>query len=627
MSDFAAQFNAALKKAMSRSEAAAIAGRASAAARRAKAGGGSGQTTDIQAATDKAKRLIAANPGKYGPKGAKGKGKAKAGKAKDPKAEAAKAKEKADRAAEHAQRQKEHAEDRAQHQADREQRAKEHAQAQAEHAQSRAEHEQDRAARQQQQAARAKQQAAKAKSKGKHKAKAPAARTQKMAKAADLTPTWHGWAEITKVDEEQRIVYGVATCEAPDDQPGIYKGEQYQGDIVSSDAMRDATPDYMQFANIREMHQPIAAGTCVHLDTKGGRTDIAAHVVDDGSWKKVKAGVLKGFSIGGKMEDAEIVKIDGAPYRRITKLKLTEISLVDRPANSAARITLFKGADMSDELATTDDSADLAKAADPTKAIALLQQLRNDAETGGDMDAADEYTAAIRSVAQAAGIATTAADDEDADLSDDESALAMDDGGDDTGDVAMAASVGDLRKAHPELSDEGLIALLLKGTTQSAAAITKRGMVLSSANLSHAKTAHDALQKMTGGAVCAPNNGQPNGIAMAATLAPDDLAKAFTPVFDGIAKGLEKIGVDVSGLAKRLEHIEAQPAPGGPAARVVPIEKVLPGGDPPAAPSTEVVELNALRKLRDNATDDITRKALADEITKREIRNVYRPIE
>jgi hypothetical protein len=164
MSDFAAQFNAALKKAMSRSEAAAIAGRASAAARRAKAGGGSGQTTDVQAATDKAKRLIAASPGKYGPKGAKGKGKGKA-KAKDPKAEAAKAKEKADRAAEHAQRQKEHAEDRAQHQADREQRAKEHAQAQAEHAQSRAEHEADRATRQKQQAERAKQQAAKAKGK------------------------------------------------------------------------------------------------------------------------------------------------------------------------------------------------------------------------------------------------------------------------------------------------------------------------------------------------------------------------------------------------------------------------------------------------------------------------------
>jgi hypothetical protein len=68
---------------------------------------------------------------------------------------------------------------------------------------------------------------------------------------------------------------------------------------------------------------------------------------------------------------------------------------------------------------------------------------------------------------------------------------------------------------------------------------------------------------------------------MAATLAPDDLAKALTPAFDGIAKGLEKIGVDVSGLTKRLEHLESQPAPGGPAARVVSIEKVLPGGSRP----------------------------------------------
>jgi hypothetical protein len=441
---------------------------------------------------------------------------------------------------------------------------------------------------------------------------------------------WHGWAEITKVDEEKRFVYGIASSELPDNEPGIWKGESYQGDIISSAAMRDAAPDYLKYPAIREMHQPLAAGTAVHFAVNGAETEIGAIIIDDQAWAKVVNKVYRGFSIGGKCKDAEIVKIDGRPFRKVTKLELTEISLVDRPRNPQASITLFKGADMAEQDDATEvaDSTELAKAADPTKAIALLQQLRNDAETGGDMDAADEYTAAIRSVAQAAGIATTTADDEDADLSDDENALTMDDGGDDPdAAMAMAASVGDLRKAHPELSDEGLIALLLKGTTQSADSITKRGMALSGANLAHAKTAHDALQKMTGGAVCAPNNGQPNGIAMAATLAPDDLAKAFTPVFDGIAKGLEKIGVDVSGLAKRLEHIEAQPAPGGPAARVVPIEKVLPGGDPPAAPSTEVVELNALRKLRDNATDDITRKALADEITKREIRNVYRPIE
>jgi hypothetical protein len=463
--------------------------------------------------------------------------------------------------------------------------------------------------------------------------KSPPKKTKKMMsaplqKAADLTPTWHGWAAITKVDEEKRFVYGIASSELPDNEPGIWKGESYQGDIISSAAMRDAAPDYLKYPAIREMHQPSAAGTAVHFAVNGAETEIGAIIIDDQAWAKVVNKVYRGFSIGGRCKDAEIVKIDGRPFRKVTKLELTEISLVDRPRNPQASITLFKGVDMAEQDDATEvaDSTELAKAADPTKAIALLQQLRNDAETSGDMDAADEYTAAIRSVAQAAGIATTAEDDEDADLSDD-SALALDDGGDDTGDVAMAASVGDLRKAHPELSDEGLITLLLTGTTQSAAAITKRGAMLSSANLSHAKTAHDALQKMTGGAVCAPNNGQPNGIAMAATLAPDDLAKALTPAFDGIAKGLEKIGVDVSGLTKRLEHLESQPAPGGPAARVVSIEKVLPGTEPPAAPSTEEAELSLLRKLRDSATDDTTRKALADDITKREIRKVYRPIE
>lgn len=697
MSELRRQINTTLSrlsKAMSRSEAASIAGKASAAKRKANAGGGSGQTTDIAAATDKAKRLIAANPGKYGPKGAKGKGKAKAGaKPKDPAAAKAKAEKESQAKAEHEQRQKEHTEDRAQRATDREQKAKEHEQSRAEHAQDRAqkqqEHATDRAAKAKQQAAKEKSSSGKKSSSGDAKRQEKADKQQAQAELSDaagalanggqlteaqtqrlvteglaqprkfggieltpagrsaakrrpapkpggpismhkaLTPvsSWHGWAEITKVDSEEHIVEGIASTDAVDTQPGVWKGETYEGDVIDPEAITAALPDYMQWGALREMHQPSAVGTVVKAEVIDGKLHIRAKIVDAAAWKKVEAGVYKGFSIGGKCLHALLEKLGLRTIRRVVKMALTEISLVDRPANPDARILLFKGADMDSEQIATEvaDDTELAKAADPTKAIALLQQLRNDAETGGDMDAADEYTAAIRSVAQAAGIATTAADDEDADLGDD-SDLAMDDGSadDGTGDVAMAASVADLRKAHPELSDEGLIALLLKGTAQSANSITKRGMALSGANLSHAKTAHDALQKMTGGAVCAPA-GQPRqmaGIQMADTLAPGDLAKALSPAFDGIAKVLEQNGVQMETLAKRLEHLESQPAPGGPAVRVV--EKVLPG-EVLHAPSTEATELDALRKVRDSATDDTVRKAVANEITLRELRNVYRP--
>ena len=134
----------------------------------------------------------------------------------------------------------------------------------------------------------------------------------------------HFYAEICKVDDEKRMVYGYASTEAMD----------VQGEIVTKDAMAAALEDYMRFANIREMHQPSAVGVAksAEIDDKG--TFISAHVVDDSAWSKVKAGVYKGFSIGGKA----LEKVDNV----INALRLTEISLVDRPANPEALITLWK---------------------------------------------------------------------------------------------------------------------------------------------------------------------------------------------------------------------------------------------------------------------------------------------
>ena len=117
----------------------------------------------------------------------------------------------------------------------------------------------------------------------------------------------HFYAEICKVDDEKRMVYGYASTEALD----------VQGEIVTKQAMAEALEDYMRFANIREMHQPSAVGVAksVEMDDKG--TFISAHVVDDSAWSKVKAGVYKGFSIGGKA----IEKVDNV----INALRLTEI--------------------------------------------------------------------------------------------------------------------------------------------------------------------------------------------------------------------------------------------------------------------------------------------------------------
>jgi phage head maturation protease len=132
-----------------------------------------------------------------------------------------------------------------------------------------------------------------------------------------------------KKDGDQRIVEGYATTEALDSQ----------GEIIKSEAIEKALPDYMKFANIREMHQPSAVGKTISakMDKNKRGLEIAAKVVDPIAWEKVKEGVYNGFSIGGR-----IVKRVGNVIHEVI---LNEISLVDRPANPEAVFSLVKMAD------------------------------------------------------------------------------------------------------------------------------------------------------------------------------------------------------------------------------------------------------------------------------------------
>ncbi len=135
------------------------------------------------------------------------------------------------------------------------------------------------------------------------------------------------YAEITKVDADERIVSGYASTEALDSQ----------NEIVTRAALEGALPGWLKFGNIREMHQPSAVGVAVkaHFDDVG--LLLEAHIVDDAAWKKVTAGVYKGFSIGGRVKGR-----DKANKAIITDMDLTEISLVDRPANPEALIDVWK---------------------------------------------------------------------------------------------------------------------------------------------------------------------------------------------------------------------------------------------------------------------------------------------
>ena len=146
------------------------------------------------------------------------------------------------------------------------------------------------------------------------------------------------YAEISKMeaqDDGTVKVWGYASSEAVDSD----------GEIIAAEAMKAAIPDYMKFGAVREMHGSNAAGTAIEINVEDdGRTFFGAHIVDPVAVTKVKTGVYKGFSIGGS-----VTARDELNKSQITGLKLTEISLVDRPANPDAVFTCFKADKSKDE--------------------------------------------------------------------------------------------------------------------------------------------------------------------------------------------------------------------------------------------------------------------------------------
>lgn len=167
------------------------------------------------------------------------------------------------------------------------------------------------------------------------------------------------YAEIAKMeaqDDGTVKVWGYASSEAVDSD----------GETIAAEAMKAAIPDYMKFGAVREMHGSNAAGTAIEINVEDdGRTFFGAHIVDPIAVTKVKTGVYKGFSIGGS-----VTARDELNKSQITGLKLTEISLVDRPANPDAVFTCFKADKPKDgeEAADKDEDEKPTDKADETPA-------------------------------------------------------------------------------------------------------------------------------------------------------------------------------------------------------------------------------------------------------------------
>lgn len=135
-------------------------------------------------------------------------------------------------------------------------------------------------------------------------------------------------AAILRRDDETRTIEGYCYRNA----------DAGDGWVVPRSLMERMAAGYLEFANVREMHQPIAVGTAeVTFDEQGAY--MVCRVSDDQAWKKVQDGVYKAFSIGVKP-----LKINRSGDKRtLIEGEWYETSLVDRPADKDCKFFVSRG--------------------------------------------------------------------------------------------------------------------------------------------------------------------------------------------------------------------------------------------------------------------------------------------
>jgi hypothetical protein len=117
-------------------------------------------------------------------------------------------------------------------------------------------------------------------------------------------------AEIIKMDDEQRVVYGWASVVTEDDQPVV----DTQGDVISPSEMEKMANDFMlDVRKAKAMHEGDQVGEVIHSmpltkelmkafdifsDKEGWM--VGFKIYDDDTWEDVKNGRFSGLSIGGK---------------------------------------------------------------------------------------------------------------------------------------------------------------------------------------------------------------------------------------------------------------------------------------------------------------------------------------
>ncbi|QLF83303.1 capsid maturation protease [Rhodococcus phage NiceHouse] len=155
--------------------------------------------------------------------------------------------------------------------------------------------------------------------------------------------------DIQKDSEHQRLVIGFATLDNVD----------LTNDVITAEASQKAFENFR--GNVRLMHDKLrpvgkvvdfAPATYFDPETQkeyqGIQVAVSVSESEPGVWQKCLDGTLSGFSIGGSVRETapEFREDIGKTVQVIKDYQLTELSLVDSPANHLANVhTIYKSID------------------------------------------------------------------------------------------------------------------------------------------------------------------------------------------------------------------------------------------------------------------------------------------
>ena len=195
---------------------------------------------------------------------------------------------------------------------------------------------------------------------------------------------------LTKVDEENRLVYGTVTAEQLDKANEIMDYGLSKPNFESwSEGFSKATGG-KSVGNLRVMHKDQVAGkfTELNFDDDAKAITGCAKVVDDGEWGKVLEGCYTGFSIGGSY--GKITKqADGS---KRYEAKPSEVSLVDNPCLGAATFELLRADGATEmrkfktEAASEDEGHDPAKIEEKARKLCKAAGFEPDEELSAATD-------------------------------------------------------------------------------------------------------------------------------------------------------------------------------------------------------------------------------------------------